>query len=250
MRTKNYIGVTGCATISDARKLTRMFRESEIEMLPNHELMIGVLVSRKTIIGNLTSVRYPALDLIPDILGQIKGQCFVTLHYNTRNINFAGEIIGLLEYCKIHDKVDGIQLNVNNPLINEIKKVKEHFPRLKIIYQLRDYSSNKYELLRKNRQLLDHVLIDSSLGRALDIDLEKTVLIYSQLRRLDISVGFAGGFASNNVRQRINFLKSNLGTNAFSIDAEGKLRAADDTLDLREVELYISEAITAMLEKK
>jgi len=95
-------------------------------------------------------------------------------------------------------------------------------------------------------------LIDPSMGRGKDINLENALSLYSEIKkRLDKRVGFAGGFSHLNIRERMKFLLThNIGVSEFSIDAQSKLReTSNSALDLDKVYQYLSEYKNVLTEQ-
>ena len=102
----------------------------------------------------------------------------------------------------------------------------------------------------KYQDLVDYCLIDPSGGRGIEFDLEKSLKIYSELKRTspDLTIGFAGGFTAENTASRLQNIVGGIGESNFSIDAEGGLRdkitekQGDDAVNIGKVEAYLKAA--------
>lgn len=253
MSLRDYIGVAGVTTRNEARMIIDLYvkfcknnlKIDDYEMIVN-DLSLGVLVSYKTLKNGMhpSNVRYPKLCEIPEILKEGKGKCFNVLHYNSRNPTFSDEIFDLLEYKNIFKEglVQGIQLNISNPALSEIKKIKKKYSDLKIILQFRKPKQTDEELDRciiEEYSSIDYILIDSSGGRGKKIDTEYASDIYRKLtkHRVNYRVGFAGGLNPNNLEEILYNLNYSIG-NYFSFDAESGLRNEFNELDLKKVEEF------------
>jgi phosphoribosylanthranilate isomerase len=249
--TTPYIGITGITSADEAIHAVKSFEANKkSHRQTGHQLMLGVLVSYKTLkIGaHPTKRRYPPLREIPEILEAVKGKCFPVLHYNTRTPEFVGELRRLLEFQDLYRKglVRGVQLNINAPSPTQVAAVSQRYAKLSIILQFNQSPhniTNYPQLARDYGGSADYVLIDPSRGTGLAFAHSHAVTQYAQLRQCaPWGIGFAGGLSPENIKSKLSRLKSALETTDFSIDAESGLRDQGDDLDLKKVDLFLQEA--------
>lgn len=266
-----YIGVTGAATVQETRHLVKAFEENGLSSGTSHLPMAGFLVSFKTLNGlQVLNRRYPPFGSLISLLEATEGYPFNTIHYNTSQTSdlkdqilriFAGPVYqqGL---CR------GLQLNITWPPVSEIESIKGSLPDLKVIMQLSKKSMRGFdeEMLEPEQlaeklipysQFIDYVLIDPSGGRGQPFYDTDILPYYFTLRQQfpGLSVGFAGGFTGVNVAKRCGMIIGQIGTENFSIDAEGGLRDkltsryGDDLYNPYKVENYIKGATRVFLKK-
>lgn len=220
-----YIGITGVTTQNEAEAIIGFFRSS------SYQGMLGFAVSQERSGG-----RYIRPQRIPLIDHESVLTC---IHYNTQQTEtLAEQIDDLLRVVA----PDCIQINCHWPDPRQLKSIKQEYPSVKLILQLRDYEGLAERI--KPYRFADAVLLDSSLGRGLPIDIKKAICAYSDLAEYSICIGFAGGFDGTNAYQRIRQIRTEIGDVKFAIDAESRLRK-DDKLDLNEVEKYVQESMRA-----
>lgn len=258
-----YIGVTGLTSLEEVFNVTNLF-EKEFSKNFTHVPMIGFLVSYKSL-SNLPILnrRYPSLDVLPKLINCCKNKkVFPTIHYNSKEEGLAKQISSFLGN-KIYQEglCRGLQLNIPWPRIEEIEKIKENHPELKIIFQAsKDVlnsgsKSSIIERISDYNALIDYVLIDPSGGNSLDFNEEFSCNFYKELlkKRPKLKIGFAGGLNGENVFLRMKSLEKTLGKIDFCIDAEGGLRDklspayGDDLLNLNKVRSYLSGAKRALI---
>lgn len=260
MKERPYIGVTGPTTQQEVNHLLDSFEANGINMESPHVPMIGFLVAQKTLNGGTleNNRRYPAFKDIPGLLKATGPFSFNTIHYSSpQKDNLGDQIIGIFKGPIYEDGLSqAVQLNIKWPPIDELRRTKLALPDLKIIMQL---SSKALEgksprevadLLASYGSLADYTLIDPSGGQGVPFDAEAVVPYFEAIsdRNPHLTIGVAGGFSGENVIERGEELIKLLGTNEFSIDAEGALRDrmgstfGDDIYNPEKVELFISEA--------
>lgn len=232
-----YIGVTGISEIEEAKRITESFIKEDLATKGGGRRgMIGLLASQKTLSsGDQLRIKYPNLERIRQIFEATGGHAFNTLHYHTYQVAGVTEQLDeLLSRNGLYaDKLcEGVQLNISSPPPNEVEKTRVKFPDLKIILQLgpRMLTENGPITIAENLapyiELVHYVLIDPSGGRGRVFKVNTIAPVYNQIRDKypDVSMVFAGGFDGGNVRRRLWLLKQTVGTDNFSIDAEGGLR--------------------------
>jgi phosphoribosylanthranilate isomerase len=141
----------------------------------------------------------------------------------------------------------GIQLNINWPDPNDVKRIKDTYPKLSIILQVSGFSS--LEKVKSYYGFCDYILIDSSKGRGIEFNLNEVVKAYRTIQEyIPTTIGIAGGFSPENVRGRVLDLRKSLRTDNFCIDAQNRLRT-NGHLDMHKVDKYLKEAIEAFQTK-
>lgn len=262
-RSQSYIGVTGPVTLQEVGHLVSTFEKNTITLESNHQPMIGILVSEKTLNGmDVGNRRYPLFSQVPTLLEAASNKAFNTLHYNTSHKESLSDQVDALFSEQIYDDnlSRGIQLNVVWPPIEELTKIKRSLPDLQVILQLSKNSLKKgpqevAERLTAYSDLVDYALLDPSGGAGRSFQPEEILPYYEAIHEMrpNVSLGIAGGFTGDNVGHRIAEVRAILGHSNFSIDAEGGLRDkvtdeyGDDLYNSRKVEWYIEEAAKALL---
>lgn len=268
---KAYLGITGITDILEIHSCIVSFRRYGLFNLKHFRPMLGFLMSYKYFFypgeyySKLTrNVPPEFLFQIHDVLKEFP-QIFTTLHYYSKNKeSFSREILWLLELWDfkkdsnehaigdpigLREIIQGIQLNIKNPSLNEIKKIKELHPSLKIIYQYNDLSITPYSI-KDYGEYIDYILIDNSLGKGKNINLYSKNIhnLYLALEKTFPRkiLGFAGGMNGENIEMRISRINELMGKFNYSIDSESKLRNSEDILDFDKVNLYISNFVKAI----
>lgn len=253
---KPYVGITGPVTSNEVAALCAEFYNAGFRMSSRHVPMLGFLVSYNTINGNpIRNLRYaPWFGEIPYLLEETKGSVLTMIHYNSREIETLSKQVEKI-FSQIYDNslCRALQLNIAWPDVNEIKKIKDKFPEMQIVFQ----ASEKAMFGKSDSEIaggialygnnIGYVLIDPSGGRGLQFDLNKSLSLYNELRKSvsSVIIGFAGGFNGDNARQRIANLTKSIGNDNFCIDAEGGLRDklsgeyGDDLLNLGKAMAYL-----------
>jgi hypothetical protein len=276
IKKKHYFGITGSTQLREVEEILKIFERYNLSIKSNIMPMLGFLISYKWNKKDLKyphNKRYPKIYDLFDLLKICGGKCFKTIHYNTKEVKFSGEVIDLLNYSlsntyvsipynkdmdmdleiKLGSLIDGIQLNIAKPNPFEIAKIKERFPHLLIILQFNN-SFNKiplkelrYMIKYRYYEVIDYILIDFSQGRGIKTQTDEFSNIYKEISKelkqmnKKIHIGFAGGFSSNNIIKRVVNIFNNLTQPVFfSLDVEGRLRDTNNDLDLNEVEQYIN----------
>ncbi len=231
-----YLGITGVVSPQDVGTI----EECREILPPTHDMMAGVLVSGKTLKGQVvTNLRYPtigqavqrikALSLIPNV--------FPTLHYNTGGDKdpLHSQLRFLLETFPGFQ--GGVQLNVVKPGLGSIKLTRERFPDVKIILQVNGSSVRSKtpeaveEYVRAYAGHVDYALIDFSGGKG---HTASPSLWYEILHRLgpmasahNFGLVVAGGLGPEG-GETIKAVRD-LGPLApFGVDAETKVRVEVD----------------------
>ena len=255
MNANPYVGVTGSVTNEEAGGICREFAEAGYNMNSSHVPMLGFLVSYKTLNGQATqNRRYPSPRKLPWLLSQSGSRVLNMIHYNSKEMDsLSNQVSQIFEGIYNNGLCRAIQLNIVWPDINQIKKVKDRFPGMQIVFQASHSAmagKTPADIARGIKgygDSLSYVLIDPSGGRGLEFDLDASVNLYFELREQcpDLTIGFAGGVNEGNVLERLKEIVSKTSTEGFCIDAEGGLRDkitdayGDDLLNIQKVRGYL-----------
>lgn len=239
---KNYIGVTGVANISDVFVTTSNFRNAGINMQGDHIPMIGFLVTPKTIYeippksGKIPHQRYPPISSLRKMMEYSKGDALNMIHFSTKEADcFSKEIKYLFELDNIYNDnlCRALQLNIKFPKESELETILNKFPDMSIVLQLpREILSeekNILAVLENYSSLVQGMLIDPSGGRGREFDVDSATRIYQQIKEKcpGLIVGFAGGLNGTNVGEKIISFRKQIGSEDFSLDAEGGIRIVE-----------------------
>jgi hypothetical protein len=262
MTAKPYVGITGPVNAQEVKEICREFSEAGYSLSSPHIPMVGFLASYKTLNGEVTANRrYPAVNMIPDLLRQCGDGVLRMVHYNSKEMEtLAGQVSQIFDGVYDDGLCKAMQLNIVWPDIKQVGKVMDRFPDMKIVFQASHKAmadKTPSELTRKigeYGETVSYVLIDPSGGRGRPFDLENSLAIYSELRDQlpDLTIGFAGGFTGENVAERLRMLIQRTSEDTFCIDAEGGLRDkvtdayGDDLLNIEKVRAYLQEASSEM----
>lgn len=252
-KTGPYIGVTGFTRQSEVK--------FALESVPHnnaHRLMVGVLMSSKTLRGeqNKWPNRYPRKEDVAGIFVD-DPRALNLVHYSTDDrttlANQLQEIEGLAG-----EAFDGFQLNVPWPPIEEIRKYRENSPNAFIVLQIGgraiggvDTIEEFVEKVQMYRELVDAVLIDQSGGEGKPLDINHSLYLLRSTRDglIDntVSLGIAGGFEPDTLH-RLHSIVREFPT--ISIDAEGKLRDREDRINLARVRVYLEDGLIILSGKE
>ncbi len=247
-----YIGVTGVTGRWQVRSLLARFSGLSV---PQYRLMIGVLVSLKSLSGcaNKYPARYPEMrDLRWVFLNH--PWCLNLVHYHTDDRNTLASQMREVERWA-GSGCNGFQLNVAWPPVSELIEWRKDYNNedkylvLQIgggaMRQCDDDPLKVAERASHYSGLVDYVLVDPSggTGRKFDPDLIRETLQVIEEEGLSARPVVAGGLGPGNLEHLIPVL-SNYRNRGLSIDAEGKLRTPkpDDALDMNLAQDYIIEA--------
>ena len=261
MRAPLYIGVTGFMTPQEVRAGLRCFEASS-----DRKLMVGVLVSSKTLVGNTNKwpARYPKVDSrITELFEKQKldaykvfqrHECAVNLiHYNTDDPKtLSDQLIKLAHMYGPY--LDGFQLNIAWPHMGEIEKLHAatHWEQ-RLVLQVGGHALDKVDHDPKKLadmighyggsvRVINDVLIDPSGGKGQPFDAEKALSYLKEIasRGFDINLGIAGGLGPESMAL-LNLLLDDFPD--LNIDAEGQLRDKEtDDLDIIKMSSYLTQA--------
>jgi phosphoribosylanthranilate isomerase len=263
MESKSYVGITGPVSKEEVLDICKLFEDFGFYENSSVRPMIGILASYKTLNNiKIENRRYPELKIIPELIKEMKSGTFRTIHYNTREFeSLSKQVSELISFPYHKNSLDGIQLNMTYPPIDQIEKIKREFPKLEIIFQANSgvlNSGSKKEVAKRINNystLINYVLIDASGGKGEGLDIAYSADLANEIKDSNpsINIGFAGGFKGSNIKENYNDLINKCGGFAFSIDAEGGLRDklsekyGDDLLNINKVREYIQSASSILI---
>jgi hypothetical protein len=257
-----YIGITGF--------MSRLEVLQVLDTVPKdakRKLMVGVLASSKTIAGipNKWPRRYPKPKKIAEIF--IDHPSVINLiHFNTKE---PSALIGQMAMATVlgGPNLHGFQLNIKWPDIDDLKYYRNRHPNQIIVLQcgvgaLESVQWNPEKLaaeVEKYYGIVDYVLVDPSGGFGQPIEAEA---IRDYLRGLhfiinrdtyefrdgelvltekrEMNFGVAGGFSVETLYRIPHDVFRYYPTT--SIYAEGRLRDANDDLDIDKARAYVAKA--------
>lgn len=245
-----YVGITGLTSAEESIQVLNIFNNEGFPT-ETYDIMVGALVNPKTLRFEKSSKkRYPLFEDVPEILGVVDGS-FTTIHYGSDGKNLFEDASKILDFKKIYETniCKGLQLNIPWPDVNEIKRIKDDYPEIKLILPIDGNSINSKNdselsgLLAPYSEYLNYVLIDPSGGKKISFDMNRSLGLCNEINREypELTVGFAGGFDGLNVRSRLDTIAKNV-VRKCCIDTEGGVRNDDDTLNFEKVSGYVSGA--------
>lgn len=247
---KPYVGITGLMHPGEVYAILQGFPSSAET---GRKLMVGALVSDKTLDGrpNRQGNRYPAtIDRVADIFVD-HPDVLNLVHFNTKEEDSDKVLDQMLRIADAAGKnCHGFQLNFKWPPAAMLKRYKNQFPRHVIVLQHKipwgPYSGDDcQEMISKlsdHAGICDYLLLDPSCGNGEEMDHVKTLKYLKMLKATAIGerIGcvVAGGREAANIWELERIMRTYPDT---SIDAEGRLRDADDNLCLPLAQNYVSE---------
>lgn len=249
-----YIGICDFPSGEQTLKTAEFFRELCVSHRLSRKLMVGVMMSFKTLTGQPSkrTKSWPKNEEVADIF--INHPAVLnTLHYADYNYNTSAW--HLLEAAKFGGpRLQAIQLDMIWPPGVIIKKLKKAFPHLKIMLQTNTMALEAVHndpnvliaWLKQYGDLLDGILLDKSHGEGVEMNalelLPFVIAVADHLPRLQI--GVAGGLGPNTMDLVLPVVYE---FPSVSIDAQGKLRPSGNNMDLIDWEMaheYLREAAT------
>ncbi len=263
-----YIGVTGFMTHEEVLTvisgipghLVHLRTRAEEPEMTFRKIMIGVLMTQATLEGlpNGKSRRYPKKEAVAQIFLD-DPRVMNIIHYHTHDVRTLS--LQLRNMLSLSSAIDGFQLNMRWPSLEDLRTVRNEFPLLHIILRIDAKAMsglwwNVETLFAKiagYAGVANHVLFDMSGGKGalLSLDPWFIALLKTIARKLEgegILVGIAGGLDDVSVRS-LNPLVYEMRDKSsgwnyarlLSTDAEGRLRSENDTLDTKKAIRYIME---------
>ncbi len=256
MRPRPYIGITGVTTREQSEAIVERIPEN-----PSHCVMIGLLMSGKTIRGeaNRWPHRYPTRDMAATVF--VRHPHILNLvHFNTKEVPEKLHHDMLTAQALAGPHCDGFQLNIAWPDMNALADYRAtlRFENRYVVLQcgeqaLASVGHSGRGLARRVREyvrfgLIDYVLVDPSVGVGKEFDINLALDCFHHISEIEtIGMGIAGGLSAATL-SRLDSIRKHHGN--FSIDAEGRLRTPEDELDLAAVREYldaffVSQRLTA-----
>jgi len=247
VNTKPYVGITGFMNYGQVEKV--------LSALPDDlkfQLMVGVLVSDKTLVGQTNNHpnEFPPIHKVAEIF-QLDHRVLNLVHYNTHNtFSLPGQMADIKIYGG--SNCQGFQLNIDWPSIDDLARFRRRYPWLVIVQQISATvmaETTPEQLARRISSeycdLIDHVLLDGSggFGKPLHLGLCEDyigALLAHNLHR-KIGIGIAGGLCAESLSRLAPLFRA---YPKLNIDAQGKLRTTDKTtLDMQCCIEYVQAAL-------
>lgn len=243
-----YIGVSGITTTGLAKACHNRFGST------SRRLGIGVIASRSSLRGTpLPSERAVAKTALPQNIPGIfldEPNVFNVLHYvGPRDDGFWNDLSELHKY--LGPRCHAIQFNMPWPDAEALTRYREQFGySQQFILQVGDRAIEEAggnargvlsRLEQYPKEMIQRVLIDTSLGHGRPF---KPKMVREFLAEIDRSKRFglvvAGGLGPGTTKRLLGKLLEEFPD--LSVDAEGRLRDGDHSLNLLSVGQYLQEA--------
>lgn len=239
-----YVGITGFMSREEVQSILDVVPEDSTT-----DVMIGVLASLKTLRGetNKWPNRYPEVGKIKDIFID-HPKALNLIHYNSKEDDYLFD-----QLCRMTDlggpNFHGFQLNMAWPSILCLKNYRHQFAKKIVLqigghaFEMVDHSADRLaEWVSDYEGYVDYVLLDPSGGYGIPFDTVKAADCLDALKEknLDIGLGVAGGLSPTTLNL-VEALRNDFPD--LSIDAEGKLRDADDRLDVEVAKEYLLKSL-------
>lgn len=235
MKPPSYIGVTGFTSREQV--------DAALESLPaGKRLMVGVLASQKTLSGGKRNARSPASEDIAGIFSD-DSRCINLVHYYTKDTaNLWMQLDGAA--IKGGACCHGLQIKIPWPSADDLALFSEMWFR--VVLQIGPTAwaeMTPMTLVHKLDPYIDvitDVLLDASAGRGFPLDVSATRPMVAAIRNAfpELGISIAGGLCAETLPAVMPLVREF----DLSIDAEGRLRTADDELDLDAVCAYLRAA--------
>ncbi len=260
MKPVSYVGITGFKSSEEVSSAL-----SEVERISpesNRKLMVGVLMSSKTLAGmsNKWPNRYPVKEELPSVFVQ-HPRALGLVHYNTADPDdLLGQMWNVAKLCSMkYPAMSGFQLNVAWPkpgILQMWRSSLNAFGNMgTIVLQIghrafEEVGHSPEQLAEKvatYADFIDYVLLDPSGGLGKLFDCPKALEYLRALRAagLEDKIGFgvAGGLSAETIETIKPIVEE---FPDISIDAEGKLRTTEDLLDAEKVNRYLQGAFSLL----
>ncbi len=256
-RPRPYIGITG---FMGGGEVDYLLNRTPRELLAYRDMMVGVLVSSKTMHGvsNKWPGRYPPVDEIPGIFNKSSDRLNL-LHFSTDYPERLSD-----DMCELMHRAGrhccGFQLNVRWPDVREIAKFRDQFPRARLVLQLGAKALDEVEwdedkAFRRVRDYIGpngpvtDILFDPSGGEGIYRGPKEAIpFLRAVMTRNEspVGLGFAGGLSVAKLPELCELMRQ---IPHLSLDAEGQLRRplddpANNSLDKVEAFLYFTGALS------
>ena len=245
-----YIGITGFCSRSEVDSVL-----AALPAEPNRLLMCGVLLSNALLSGQRSDApnRCPAPGAIAGIFSD-DPRCLNLVHYRPQP---GADLVEALTRATEAGgpNCHGVQINATRgapwPDPKDLATYRERCQPSRIVFQagreaMESVDHRPEELARRCAEyagLVTDVLVDASEGLGLPLDAVRSAEYLKALRSAapDLGLVVAGGLHAGNVEELLSPLMPEWST--VSIDAEGRLRDADDRLDVGAATEYLGAAV-------
>ena len=237
MRTP-YVGITGFTAPEEVAWALRSFPPGR------RHLMVGVLVSDRTLEGlpeEQHPRRHPPVADLPTLFPE-DPRAFNVVHFHTRTpeaLAAQADRLIALSGPRLH----GLQVNLHETPAEELRKIRARHPALALILPLRSPAPDlASRFVEQDARLVDVALFDLSAGRGLLVDpgQARSALEEIEARMPGVALAVAGGLGPDTIH-RVHLLLERFPD--LSIDAESRLRDAEDRLDPERVAEYLRGAL-------
>jgi hypothetical protein len=248
MRTRPYIGVTGFTTAGEALDLLRSVQGDA----GGRRVMIGVLASVRTLRGHEEpwgARRHPRVTAIADLFPDHP------LAWNAVHFHSAGEepLAASLEALirLAGPRLHGVQLNIAWPAAGTLAEVRAAHPGVAFILQIAGDALAAMEgsvervarrLAEEYAGLIDGVLFDASRGRGIPFVVDEAAAFLAAVAAASpgLILAVAGGLSPETLYLLEPLVRR---LPALAIDAEGRLRDAEDRLVPERAAEYVQRAV-------
>ena len=244
-----YIGITGFCSRSEIDAVL-----ASLPAASNRLLMCGALLSNALLAGDASDApnRCPAPDAISGIFSG-DPHCLNLVHYRPPpGANLADALARATEVGGPH--CHGVQINATRgapwPDPDALAQYRDRCHPTRIVFQagreaMESTNHDPISLARRCAEfsgLVTDVLVDASEGLGLPLDAARSADYLEAIRAAAPELGLvvAGGLHAGNIEQLLSPLLPRW--SAVSIDAEGRLRDADDRLNTDAAIAYLRSA--------
>jgi len=245
-----YIGITGFSKSEEVSAALQVFPQNG-----NRKLMVGVLATYKSLRDIPMKPKWAKQTPHPSTIAGLfpnDERAVNLVHFSTEE---GQESSVLADMLKIHElagpNFHGFQLNVAWPQINQLDDYRAAMGwDYRIVLQLGQKAveaaggtaQSVVDMLYHYAGIVDDVLFDPSggLGKSFDTERAREFLSSIAEQGWDIGLGVAGGLGPDS----LNLVEPLIADFPnLSIDAQGRLRNADNDLDLNAVNAYLVKAL-------
>jgi len=225
-----YTGITGFTTSGEVSAAFRLLPPGR------RRLMVGVLVTDRTLEGlpeEICPRRLPPVADLP-ILFSADPRAFNAVHFHTRTPERLAEQAEQV-IAAAGPRLHALQINLDQVPPEGLRAIRAAHPGLALVLPLRETTRRFTEVYA---ELADVVLFDWSAGRGLVLDpIEaRAALEEIEARMPEVALAVAGGLGPDTI-DRVRPLLERFPD--LSVDAESRLRDAEDRLDLAKVGEYL-----------
>ena len=245
-----YAGVTGFTSQTQVEVALAIIPKE-----PARKLMVGVLMSSKTLAGkqNKWPSRYPTREAISDIFVD-DPRALNLVHYSTDHPETLFSQLDKITQLAGHS-LDGFQLNIPWPPISQLEDWWETHRDQFLLLQIGNGAVAQAKSMEHFAELLGHyvpmvdaILIDSSGGRGEPLDPVKAAeYLKVSSEYTTLGLGVAGGLGPLTLHLLDPLIKE---YPELSIDAEGQLRTLEDRLSLSAMRDYLDDAFPILAGEK